>query len=266
MRPRAGTAITGAVETLDPPARDLPTPADRTPKKAARGKRSPAGAPGRHVVVWQRMGEYSHAAEVARDAADRVFGAIALVLASPLLLAVAIAVKLDSPGPVICRHTRIGRGGRPFVFWRFRTTCADAKRRPAELDECRFPDVWAVGPGIHPRIEIDPRLTRPGRFMRRTGLDGLPNLINVVTGHMSLVGPRPEIPELLPYCGGAAKLVVSVKPGITSLAGLLGGEQLTFQEMLDLDLRYVRERSPALDAGVLLGTMWLVLTGRNVAG
>ena len=110
----------------------------------------------------------------------------------------------------------------------------------------------------------DPRVRRGGRFIRRTSLDELPNLVNVLKGDMSLVGPRPEIPEMIPYYGDAAGTVLSVKPGITSLAKLLGRDHLNFAETLDLDVQYVRDRSLALDFRILFGTVWLVLTGRSI--
>jgi lipopolysaccharide/colanic/teichoic acid biosynthesis glycosyltransferase len=102
-----------------------------------------------------------------------------------------------------------------------------------------------------------------GRFIRRTSLDELPNLINVVLGDMSLVGPRPEIPELIPYYGSAANTVLSVKPGITSLAKLIGRDHFTFAETLAIDVEYVRTRSLIGDLRILIGTVVMVLTGRS---
>ena len=138
----------------------------------------------------------------------------------------------------------------------------DARQRFPEMYEYRYEPEEVQDLRFHPGD--DPRVTRVGRFIRRTSLDELPNLLNVVLGDMSLVGPRPEIPELLPYYGRSARLILSVRPGITSLAKLLGRDHFTFQETLELDLRYVRERSLRMDLGVLLGTVWLVLTGRSI--
>jgi lipopolysaccharide/colanic/teichoic acid biosynthesis glycosyltransferase len=211
---------------------------------------------------WQRVGHYSRAGEWVKDASDRVLAAIGLLLVSPVLLALAIAIRLDSPGPAFFTQTRIGRNGRPFRFWKFRGMFVDAKTRFPELYDYQYGAEEVQELRFHP--PIDPRVTRVGRFIRRTSLDELPNLLNVVLGDMSLVGPRPEIPELLPYYGASARLVLSVKPGITSLAKLLGRDHFTFQQTLELDLRYVRERSLRLDFGVLLGTVWLVLTGKSI--
>ena len=229
----------------------------RTLDDVAEGRLGPAAKGG---TGWSRVGNYSHAGELVKDALDRVLGAIGLVLASPVLLALTIAIRLDSPGPAFLRRSRIGRDGRPFHFWQFRDMYADARRRFPELYDYRE----SAGPGSTPRSHppTDPRVTHVGRFIRRTRLDELPNLINVALGEMSLVGPRPEIPELVPYYGASAKLVLSLKPGITSLARLLGPDNMTFEQSLELDLRYVRERSLRMDAGILLGTAWRMFTRR----
>jgi lipopolysaccharide/colanic/teichoic acid biosynthesis glycosyltransferase len=233
---------------------------------------APAGAVPGHLSVlpatsagdggWQRVGGYSRLGEAVKDAADRVLATIGLMLVSPVLVLLALAIRLDSPGPAFFLQTRIGRGGRPFRFWKFRGMYADARSRFPELYDYDYNAEQVRELRFHP--PVDPRVTRVGRFIRRTSLDELPNLVNVVLGDMSLVGPRPEIPELIPYYGTSAKLVLSVKPGITSLAKLLGRDHFTFQETLELDLRYVRERSLRTDAFILLGTVWLVLTGRSV--
>ncbi|HTR97340.1 MAG TPA: sugar transferase [Candidatus Acidoferrales bacterium] len=211
---------------------------------------------------WRPIGHYTRTGEAAKETLDRVLAAIGLMLVSPVLLAIAIAVRLDSPGPAFFRQTRIGRGGRPFTFWKFRGMYVDARERFPELYDYRYSGEQVRELRFHP--PADPRVTRVGRFIRRTSLDELPNLVNVVRGDMSLVGPRPEIPELMPYYGPAARVVLSVRPGITSLAKLLGRDHYSFRETLELDVRYVRARSLRLDLGVLLGTVWMVLTGRNV--
>ena len=208
------------------------------------------------------VGRYTPPGELAKALSDRVLAAIGLLVIAPLLAAIALAIRLDSPGPALFRQPRVGRGGRTFVFWKFRGMHVDARQRfpglydydysAAEVHELRF----------HP--SEDPRVTRIGRLLRRTSLDELPNLINVVLGDMSLVGPRPEIPELLPYYGAAAAEILSVRPGITSLAKLVGRDNITFEETLALDRRYLRERSLALDFRLLLGTAVMVVTGHSV--
>ncbi len=219
--------------------------------------RAPALAPGRAAV-----GRYTPAGELVKAVSDRVLAALGLVLISPLLALLALAVRLDSPGPALFRQPRVGRGGRRFTFWKFRGMYVDARARFPELYDYSYSQTEIQELRFHP--DQDPRVTRVGRFVRRTSLDELPNLINVVLGDMSLVGPRPEIPELLPYYGDAAAEILSVRPGITSLAKLVGRDDLTFEETLALDRRYLRERSLALDFRLLFGTARMVLTGRSV--
>ncbi len=217
----------------------------------------PAAAPAPAAI-----GRYTPLGEIAKATSDRVFAGLGLLVISPLLAVIALAVRLDSPGPALFRQRRIGRGGRSFTFWKFRGMIADARQRFPELYDYDYSAEEVHDLRFHP--DEDPRVTRAGRFLRRTSLDELPNLINVVLGDMSLVGPRPEIPELLGYYGAAATEILSVRPGITSLAKLTGRDNLTFAETLDLDRRYIRERSLALDFRLLFATAVLVLTGRNI--
>lgn len=191
---------------------------------------------------WQPIGRYSRGMERAKHAVDRVLACAALAVLSPALLVLAALVRADAGGPVIVRQRRIGCGGRPFDFWTFRTRRDRAGSGAAAGD--------------------DPRESAFGRWLRATRLDVLPALACVAEGHMSLVGPRPEIPELLPYAGGRARLLLSVRPGLLSLSGLLAREGASFEEALELDLRYVRERSPHLDARIALGALGRVLMPR----
>ena len=210
--------------------------------------------------AWRPVGRYGRTSEWVKGALDRTLAALGLVALSPLLGAIAVAVRLDSPGPILFRQTRIGRGGRAFTFYKFRGMFADARARFPELYDYRYSAEEIQKLRFHGGH--DPRVTRVGAIIRRTSLDELPNLINVVLGDMSLVGPRPEIPELIPYYGPHAKTVLGVKPGITSLAKWVGRDDLTFQETLDLDLRYVRERCLRMDLAILFGTVWKVVAGR----
>ena len=182
-------------------------------------------------------------------ALDIVLGVVSLVLASPILLVLALAVRLDSPGPALFKQARVGRGGREFTLWKFRGMYVDAAQRWPEMYAYKYSPEEVPTLRFHP--DVDPRITRVGAFIRRTSLDELPNLVNVVKGDMSLVGPRPEIPEMMPYYGDAAALLLSVKPGVTSLPKVTGRDQLTFSETLALDLDYVRSRSLSLDLRIL---------------
>jgi lipopolysaccharide/colanic/teichoic acid biosynthesis glycosyltransferase len=184
---------------------------------------------------------------------DRLLALAGVILAAPLMIAVAGAILLDSKGPALFRQVRLGRHGRRFTFCKFRGMYIDARERFPELYEYRY-SAAQIG-DLHFHSAIDPRVTRVGRFIRRTSLDELPNLINVVLGQMSLVGPRPEIPEMIPYYGAAADEVLSVKPGVTSLAKLVGRDNLNFADTLALDVEYVRTRSLLLDIRILFGTL-----------
>jgi lipopolysaccharide/colanic/teichoic acid biosynthesis glycosyltransferase len=208
------------------------------------------------------VGRYSRLGEALKAVSDRVLATIGLAAISPLLVLLALAVRLDSKGPALFRQSRAGRGGRRFTFYKYRGMYVDARERFPELYDYDYSAEEIQSLRFHPAE--DPRVTRIGKFLRRSSLDELPNLINVVLGDMSLVGPRPEIPELLPYYGEAAAEILSVKPGITSLAKLIGRDNITFEETLALDRRYIRERSLALDFRLLIGTAVMIVTGRSV--
>ncbi len=188
---------------------------------------------------------------------ERVAAAAALLLFLPVMLLVALAIRLDSGGPALFRQKRVGRSGRLFTFVKFRTFRADARERfpelyayqytPEEIEELRF------------KIPGDPRLTRIGEWLRTTTLDELPNFWNVLVGDMSLVGPRPEIPEMLPYYRDEDLIKFSVRPGVTGLAQISGRGRLRFLDTAEFDARYVRERSLLLDAKILVRTISLIL-------
>jgi lipopolysaccharide/colanic/teichoic acid biosynthesis glycosyltransferase len=219
----------------------------------------PASIPG---FSDRTIGRYTVLGELVKEVVDRALAFVGLLLISPLLFAIAIAVRLDSPGQAFFRQTRVGRGGRPFTFWKFRGMYTDARQRFPELYDYTYSQDEVQHLRFHPAQ--DPRVTRVGRFLRRTSLDELPNLMNVVTGDMSLVGPRPEIPELIPYYGAAAAEILSVRPGITSYAKLVGRDNIDFAETLALDCEYVRRRSLWFDLRMLVGTVLMVVFGRNV--
>jgi len=177
---------------------------------------------------------------------DIVLSALALLLLSPVLLATAVAVAVDSGFPVLFRQTRIGRNGRTFGMFKFRSMVTNAA---------------AVGP--FNTSANDPRITRVGRFIRRTSLDELPQLLNVLRGDMSLVGPRPDVPvQRSLYNDADWALRCSVRPGITGLAQVVLRSEGTEDERRGLDLRYVRERSVWLDLKILAWTAGR-LTGRG---
>ena len=177
---------------------------------------------------------------------DLVLAGLALLLLSPLLLATAVAIVVDSGRPVFFRQMRVGRGGQTFGMLKFRSMVVNAA---------------AVGPFY--TASNDPRITRAGRFIRRTSLDELPQLLNVLAGDMSLVGPRPDVPaQRSLYSEQDWALRCSVRPGITGLAQALLRSQATEDERRELDLRYVREQGLCLDLKILAWTLGR-LTGRG---
>lgn len=199
----------------------------------------------------------SRAEHVVKRVLDVAFSLLLIVLTAPLMLTIAAIVRLDSPGPALFRQERLGEGERRFRFVKFRTMYVDARQR--------FPDLYAYrfAPSdvdtMYFKLAEDPRLTRFGRHLRRTSLDELPNLFNVLRGDMSLVGPRPEIPDMLPYYRGAQRAKFAVKPGLTGLAQVSGRNILRFQRTIELDLEYVRNRSIWLDLRILARTPLVVV-------
>lgn len=185
---------------------------------------------------------------------DVVAASIALVLTSPLLLLAALAIKLESRGPVLYRSTRIGRGGRPFTFLKLRSMVHGAdqhRHRLSHLNECDGPVF---------KINRDPRVTRVGRFLRVTSIDEIPQFVNVILGQMSMVGPRPPIPEEVVQYEPWQLRRLDVRPGITCLWQISGRSRIGFQEWMRLDLEYIRRQSLALDLNILIRTVPAVLS------
>jgi lipopolysaccharide/colanic/teichoic acid biosynthesis glycosyltransferase len=183
-------------------------------------------------------------------------GVCALLLTSPIMLLVAILIRRDSPGPILFRQTRVTKGGKLFKFYKFRTLYADARQRWPEMYSYEFTreDIEKY----HVKRETDPRVTRVGRWLRKTTLDELPNFWNLVLGEVALVGPRPEIPEMFRYYSNEQLIKFAVRPGITGLAQTNGRGNLSFLATSDWDVQYVRTRSLWLDMKILLRTIWLL--------
>lgn len=186
-----------------------------------------------------------------------VIASLALIAFMPVMLVIALLIRLDSPGPVLFRQQRVGKGGRLFTFVKFRTLYADARQRFPELYAYRYsPEELST---LKFKVDHDPRVTRRGAWLRRTSLDELPNFWNVLTGDMALVGPRPEIPEMLPYYHDEMLLKFSVRPGVTGPAQVSGRGRLGFYETVQYDLSYVRERSWRHDLRMIWTTVRKVL-------
>jgi lipopolysaccharide/colanic/teichoic acid biosynthesis glycosyltransferase len=198
--------------------------------------------------------------EPAKRAFDLVLGSILLIIAIPLILIAAAAIRLETPGSPFFTQTRLGRDGKPFRICKLRGMYIDARNRfpsyynyscKEDLDFC-----------FH--LEEDPRVTRAGMFFRKTSIDELPNLWNVVLGDMSLVGPRPEIPEVLALYGPFRREYLSVKPGVTCLSKCTGRDRLTKRETIGFDIKYIRERAFSLDLSILWRTFRSVVLRRDV--
>jgi lipopolysaccharide/colanic/teichoic acid biosynthesis glycosyltransferase len=178
-------------------------------------------------------------------AADVVGGTIGLVLASPVLAAAAVAIKLEDGGPILYRQRRVGYQGRDFDLLKLRTMVVGAERQGAG---------FAVNRG-------DPRITRTGRLLRRLSLDELPQLWNVVRGDMSLIGPRPTLRYQVDEYTPRQRRRLDVKPGLTGWAQVHGRTKLPWDERIELDVWYVEHRSPWLDLKILLRTPLALVTG-----
>jgi lipopolysaccharide/colanic/teichoic acid biosynthesis glycosyltransferase len=184
---------------------------------------------------------------------DLVVGSLLLLISLPVIVVLAVLVRHDSSGPILFSQTRVGRFGRPFTFYKFRTMWVDARERFPDLYTYAYTD-QEVRTMYFKQID-DPRVTPFGRLLRRTSLDELPNLINVLRGEMALVGPRPEIPQMLPYYRPHQLRKFSVKPGITGVAQISGRGLLSFQETIAADLEHCQQRSLWFDVMILWRTM-----------
>ena len=184
---------------------------------------------------------------------------VVMVLTLPLVAVAALAVKLDSRGPVIFRQERVGRDGEPFEMLKLRTMCDGAERRRAELESLNEAD----GPMF--KIRDDPRLTRVGRVLRRLSIDELPQLWNVVRGEMSMVGPRPALPHEVDGWDPDLRRRLDVPPGITGLWQVSGRSDAGFEQYRRLDLSYVDNWSLLHDLEVMAKTVWVVLTRRGAS-
>lgn len=190
---------------------------------------------------------------------DLCFAIFGLVVAFPVMLVIAICIKLDSPGPVLFKQQRVGLKGRVFWMYKFRTMAVGAEQRQAEL--MKFNEMQG---GVIFKMTNDPRVTRVGSWLRRTSLDELPQLVNVLRREMSLIGPRPlptyEVEKHLPH----QLRRLDVLPGCTGLWQVSGRSQLdSFQKMVDLDLEYIDQWFVGYDVRIILRTIFVVLKARG---
>ena len=188
-----------------------------------------------------------------KNITDRVLAGVAAVLLSPVLVGVALSVKLEDGGPVLFRQERVGRDGRTFSMYKFRSMVVEADRQ--------LPSLLAAHDGAGPlfKLRADPRVTGVGAFIRRYSLDELPQLLNVLRGHMSLVGPRPPLPREVAEYEADTRRRLLVKPGMTGLWQISGRSDLSWEESVRLDLYYVENWTPVLDLMIMWRTVSVVL-------
>ncbi len=216
--------------------------------------------------------EYKHSkldgrSLVLKGVFDLVVSSFAILLLSPVLLAVAIAIKLDSRGPVIYKSKRVGTGGQLFTFLKFRTMYTHLSvgyggEEADKLYEKLINSDANTRKGVLPKIQNDPRVTKVGKFLRKTSLDELPQLFSVFLGTMSLVGPRPHLENEVANYSSWQKRLLSIKPGITGYAQVFGRDSLSFDQEARLDLYYIQNWSLWLDMYVIVGTFGVIFKGR----
>jgi exopolysaccharide biosynthesis polyprenyl glycosylphosphotransferase len=193
-----------------------------------------------------------------KRALDVLISALALTLLSPLIVVVAFLVKVESKGSAVFKQERVGLNGVPFTMWKFRSMFIDAEARRLVLElENEMPT------GVTFKMKKDPRITRVGAMIRKTSIDELPQLLNVLKGDMSLVGPRPPLPsEVLQY-SRADRHRLTVTPGITCIWQISGRSNIPFEQQVKLDIQYIEKQSLWLDLWILLQTIPAVLKARG---
>ena len=187
---------------------------------------------------------------------DIVIAILLLFILAPLLLTISVLICLDSPGGIFFTQTRVGKGGRYFTMWKFRSMVAGADQQKHELRN-------EMACGVLFKVKQDPRITNVGRFIRRFSIDELPQLFNVIIGDMSMVGPRPALPEEVIYYTPHQRQRLAVTPGITCLWQIAGRSEISFHQQVELDLQYIATQSFGTDVLILLKTIPAVLTGKG---
>jgi exopolysaccharide biosynthesis polyprenyl glycosylphosphotransferase len=209
------------------------------------------------IMLGLRPFGLSRSSKLLKRALDVVASALALIAIAPLLCVLAVAIKLDSPGPVLFRQTRVGRGGRPFQILKFRTMDADAELRKRQLTDRNESE------GLF-KIADDPRITRVGRVLRRTSMDELPQLVNVLAGSMSLVGPRPLVLDEDVKITGWDRRRLLLTPGMTGPWQIAGSARIPLADMVKIDYRYIGGWSLWSDCKILLRTIPYALARRGL--
>ena len=207
------------------------------------------------ILLWRFTTTGAHGL---KRSLDICFSLLFLLIFSPLLLLVTIWIKLDSPGPLIYRQVRVGLNGRHFNFYKFRSMYFGADKQLQELTTHN-----ESTDGVIFKMKKDPRITRPGRLIRKFSIDELPQLLNVFLGDMSLVGPRPPLPKEVDQYTLDDRKRLNVLPGITGLWQVSGRSDIPFKEQVELDKKYIQSQSILNDIIIMLRTIPAVLTGRG---
>ena len=207
-------------------------------------------------TIWRGRGWFVYESGFKR-LLDLVLASLGLIASIPIWIAVGIAIRLDSPGPTIFVQERVGQNGRRFRFYKFRSMYVDAEQRLAEVHAKNE----VAGPVF--KMRRDPRVTKVGAFLRRSSLDELPQLINVLKGDMSLVGPRPPLPGEVAHYSAEDLVRLSVRPGLTCLWQIRGRSNVSFERWMEYDREYVRNMSLWLDLKILVSTVSAVLSMRG---
>lgn len=189
---------------------------------------------------------------------DFILSLIGIAIMSPLFLIISIMIKCDTKGPVFFKQRRIGLNGKPLYIYKFRTMVTNA----VDLIASFTPEQKKEWEESY-KLKDDPRITRVGKILRKTSLDELPQLINIIKGEMSIIGPRPVVEEELSWYGNDVDLVLSVKPGLTGWWAVNGRSEVPYPKRCDLELYYVKNASLALDVRILLGTLKVVFSQRG---
>lgn len=188
---------------------------------------------------------------------DLIFSILGIILLSPIMLITAIAIKIESKGPVIFSQIRVGKDGKHFKMYKFRSMVQNAE----ELKEKLLSQNEMSGPMF--KMKEDPRITKVGKFIRKTSIDELPQLFNVIKGDMSLVGPRPNLPKEVAQFSEYHKLKLKAKPGLTCYWQVMGRNSIGFEEWMELDIKYIRERSIWLDLKLIFRTFFVLFGDKN---
>ncbi len=196
---------------------------------------------------------------IAKRITDIVCSLAGLIVLSPILLIIAIAIKMDSKGPIFFKQDRVGKDERIFSMYKFRSMVVNAEELKKSLEK----ENEMSGPMF--KIKKDPRITRVGRFIRKTSIDELPQLINVLKGDMSLVGPRPSLPKEVEAFEPWMKERLTVLPGLTCIWQVSGRNNIPFKEWMELDIKYVRERSYLLDLKLIFKTFFVLFGDDNAS-